>query len=786
MPLPSVVRHPSWSPRAAPSDSSNPERVISRIARTVGSRRSGAIAVIVCALLGPLAVAPAQAVTQSSAGKLVGLYAASTMFSSAPEPIVTGILKVGSTLSVVDGDWQPSPVQLSYQWLRDGSAVDGATGNQHVLTGEDAGASMSVVATGAKAGYITTDRTSAETAPVSNGIISPAPTPTISGTAKVGSKLTASPGVWGPSPVTLQYQWYRSGAAISGATVSTYTPPRTDLGATLTVRVTGSKSGFTTVAKTSAPTSPLGFGTLTAPTPAITGTVRVGSKLTAVAGTWGPGSVVLTHQWYRSGVAISGATASTYVLAPTDLGALMTVKIAGKKSEFVSTTKTSPATVTVAGGVLSSAPTPTISGTPKVNVTLTAVPGTWGPGSVTLRYQWYRSGSVITGATASTYLLTANDLAKTITVRVTGSKTGYTSVAKTSAGTSAVAPGALTAPVSKITGTLKVASTVTAVAGTWAPGSVTLKYQWYRNGAAISGATASTYKLSSSDAGVSITVEVTGSKTGYTTATKASAATASIAKGTLTSTPVPTISGTVKVGSRLTANAGTWGPGPVTLAYQWYRSGSAISGATGSTYVLTSSEVGKTVTVKVTGSKTGYTSVAKTSRATAAATVPIRISGDGIRTVPGEVFRSVYVTASKSLDGCYWETVSGFSKSLGEIVNNDFGHGQRTMEIDATAVGVKTVRCGSWVRLEDIPTARKASIPGNGSWSVQKQIVPGLYRASDGTGGCYWKVSSDFTNSLGSIVVSDFTYAANPIVRINPYDTEFETSRCGSWARISD
>ena len=41
-----------------------------------------------------------------------------------------------------------------------------------------------------------------------------------------------------------------------------------------------------------------------------------------------------------------------------------------------------------------------------------------------------------------------------------------------------------------------------------------------------------------------------------------------------------------------------------------------IIGATAATYVLTSSDVGKTITVRVTGSKTGYTTAAKTSAAT--------------------------------------------------------------------------------------------------------------------------------------------------------------------------
>ncbi len=86
----------------------------------------------------------------------------------------------------------------------------------------------------------------------------------------------------------------------------------------------------------------------------------------------------------------------------------------------------------------------------------------------------------------------------------------------------------------------------------------------------------------------------------------------------LTTTPTPTISGTVKVGRTLTAKPGTWKPSGVSFTYQWKRNGSAISGATKSTYKLTSTSKGKKITVTVTGSKVGYVPVAKTSKSTVA------------------------------------------------------------------------------------------------------------------------------------------------------------------------
>ncbi|WP_242682013.1 S-layer homology domain-containing protein [Herbiconiux sp. SYSU D00978] len=89
------------------------------------------------------------------------------------------------------------------------------------------------------------------------------------------------------------------------------------------------------------------------------------------------------------------------------------------------------------------------------------------------------------------------------------------------------------------------------------------------------------------------------------------------------SSATPTITGSGAVGSTLTANAGTWSPAPVSLKYQWHRNGTAISGATASTYKVAAADAGSTLTVKVTGSKAGYLSATTTSAGKA---VPAPIS----------------------------------------------------------------------------------------------------------------------------------------------------------------
>jgi GH35 family endo-1,4-beta-xylanase len=85
-----------------------------------------------------------------------------------------------------------------------------------------------------------------------------------------------------------------------------------------------------------------------------------------------------------------------------------------------------------------------------------------------------------------------------------------------------------------------------------------------------------------------------------------------------TRTGTPTVSGPATVGGTLTAHPGDWEPQPVTLSYQWYRSGTAIDGATGSTYTLVDADEGQRISVAVTGSEPGYASATEQSQETGA------------------------------------------------------------------------------------------------------------------------------------------------------------------------
>ncbi|MFT4229309.1 MAG: hypothetical protein QM602_03365 [Microbacterium sp.] len=337
--------------------------------------------------------------------------------------------------------------------------------------------------------------------------------------------------------------------------------------------------------------------------PVVSGTLRVGGTLTTTTGPW-PDGTTFQYRWYADGEEIAGARASTLVLTSAQRGTHIEAAVFGEKpGEDGYESKFSGLTGAVAAGKLTAA-NPTISGSVAHGSTLTAKPGTW-TSKTSFSYQWYANGRAISKATKSTFTLASAQKGKKITVKVTGKKSGYTTVAKTSKATGKVA----TAAKPKISGTAKVGAKLTAKPGTWTKGT-TFSYRWYADGKAISKATKSTFTIAAAQVGKKVTVTVTGRKSGYATVSKTSKATARVLKAAK-----PKISGAEYVTKKLTADPGTWTSG-ATLSYQRYADGKAISGATKSTIRLGAAQGGKRITVRVSGKKAGYTSASKLSKAT--------------------------------------------------------------------------------------------------------------------------------------------------------------------------
>lgn len=609
--------------------------------------------------------------------------------------------------------------------------------------------------------------------------ISPPPTIAIAGDLKVGSTVTIESGAWDPADVALTYTWYADDVLLAAASGDQTTLTADLLGRLITVRIAATSEGYADTEVIVSAESPIEAGDFTAiPKPKITGTPQVGVALQATSAKWNP-DAALTYQWSAGGKAIDNATKATFTPGSAQQGKTLTVRVTGAAAGYKSTSVVSAETKAVAYGKLSSTPKPTIAGTARVGAKLTAKPGSWKP-DVALTYQWRANGKNIKGATKSTYTADGAVKGKKISVVVTGKKVGFTTVSQTSASTKAVANGVFSkAPKPTISGTAQVGKKLTAKPGNWAP-AAKLSYQWKANGKAIKGATRATFTVTGAQHGKRITVTVTAKKANYTTKSMASSATAKVAKP-FGKTSVPKISGKVRTGSTLKVTVGSWSPKP-SFSYQWKANGTPIKGATKSSYKLKDGDVGKKITVTVTGKRSTYITKSRTSSATAKVAGPLpTLTKNGTFKVGTDIAAGTYV--AKGGDGCYWERRSSAGSSFSGIIANDFSlGGQRIVTIAKSDKYFMTSDCGSWTRI--LSQASPKTSFGDGVYAVGVHIKPGVYKAPGGY-GCYWAALSGFSGSLSDIIENDFTLGGQQYVRIYADDRGFETSDCGTWKRVS-
>ena len=82
-------------------------------------------------------------------------------------------------------------------------------------------------------------------------------TPSITGRPAVGATLTADPGTWVPATASLTYRWLRDGQPVACIGGPMYEPGPADVGAVISVRVTGTAFGYAGTSAESATTVPV-------------------------------------------------------------------------------------------------------------------------------------------------------------------------------------------------------------------------------------------------------------------------------------------------------------------------------------------------------------------------------------------------------------------------------------------------------------------------------------------------------------------------------------------------
>ncbi|WP_410495216.1 S-layer homology domain-containing protein [Cellulosilyticum sp. ST5] len=589
---------------------------------------------------------------------------------------ITGTLQVGETLtghytySDVNGDLEGTSI---YKWYRadnvsglNKAEIAGATTKTYVLTSADIGKYISfevtpVAATGIAQGIAVE---SAWVGPVVVAQVAPtAIVQAITGTLQVGESLTGNytySDVNGDLEGTSTYKWYRADSSsglnkteIAGANAKTYVLQSADEGKYISFEVT--PVALTGIAQGTAVLSAWAGIIVPAEAPptatvqAITGTLQVGETLTGhytygdVNGDLEGASI---YKWYRADNAsglnkdqIVGSTGITYVLTSADIGKYISFEVIPVATTgiaqgiVVESVRTGPIVVAQVAPTVTVQP---ITGTLQVGETLTGhytYSDINGDLEGISTYKWYRADNSsglnkteIVGATGITYVLTSSDEGKYISFEVIPVAT--TGIAKGIAvesawiGPVALAQVAPTAAVQPITGTLQVGETLTGhyiysdVNGDEQGAST---YKWYRadsasglNKTVIAGANATTYVLTSGDAGKYICFEVTPvATTGIAQGIAVESAwigPVALAQVAPTAT-VQQITGTLQVGETLTGHytySDVNGDEQGASTYKWYRADNAsglnktaIAGAIGITYVLTSSDEEKYISFKV-------------------------------------------------------------------------------------------------------------------------------------------------------------------------------------------
>ncbi len=436
---------------------------------------------------------------------------------------------------------------LTYQWRKDGTNIAGATGSSYTINNINAGhaGSYTVVITGTCGNLTSNAAVLTVNAPP---VITTQP---VSVAQCTGANVTFSVTATGTG---LTYQWRKDGVNIAGATAGTYAI--NNINAThagnYDVVITGTCGNVTSNAAALTVNTPPAITTQPVSVAQCAGT-NVTFSVTAT----GTG---LAYQWRKDGANIAGATGSSYIINninATHAGSY-TVVITG-----------------TCGNLTSSAAVLTVNTAPAITaqpVNLVLCEGASGTFSVTatgtgLTYQWRKDGTNIAGATGSTYTIPVINAthAGNYDVVITGTCGSLTSNA---ASLTVNTPPSITAqPVS-----------ITQCAGTSATFSVTalgtgLTYQWRKNGAAISGATGTSYTIGSIAAGDAGNYDVVIAGTcGNLT---------SVAAVLTVNTP-PSITAQP---ANATACEGTSASFSVTavgtgLTYQWRRNGVIISGET--------------------------------------------------------------------------------------------------------------------------------------------------------------------------------------------------------------
>ncbi|MGO9900193.1 MAG: C1 family peptidase [Solirubrobacteraceae bacterium] len=435
---------------------------------------------------------------------------------------------------------------------------------------------------------------------------------------------------------------------------------------------------------------------------------------------------------------------------------------------------------------------PALSGSAAEAQTLTATHGSWSPAATSYTYNWERAASgssdwsAIAGASNATYLTGAADLGNDVRVLVTATNpTGSGASASAAVGPITSSSPSNSAPPA-VTGSLRPGQTLTATTGTWSGAPTSYAYQWQRatgNGAnwtPIANATSSTYLEATADVSASLRVAVTATNS-YGFSAAYSAAVGPVLSGAPSNTAAPVVTGTQREGSTLSASAGTWSPAASSYAYQWQRSANggstwaSISGATGTTYVLESPDVGALVRVQVTATNSNGQGIASTqvgpiaSDAPASSALPA-ISGTAkqgqtLKTTNGTWSPAAtsysYQWQRSSNKGTSWSAIAGATGATYVTASADLAASLRVVLTAINSYGQVSASSAAFGPIGSAAPASTAlpAISGTAKQGQTLKTTNGTWNPAATSYSYQWQRSSNKGTSWSSIArASDASY----------------------------
>jgi hypothetical protein len=356
-----------------------------------------------------------------------------------------------------------------------------------------------------------------------------------------------------------------------------------------------------------------------------------------------------------------------------------------------------------------------------------------------------------------------------------------------------------------ISGASQDGKTLTGSPGAWsASPSPAYSYRWQRcdstgaNCVGISAATSTTYKLTHADVGNTIALLVTA-RNSAGTSSAVSAATAVIAAAPPSDQTAPTISGTAQIEQTLTAASGNWnGTPPLSYTYQWRRCDStgaacaAISGATSTTHLLVSADVGHSLRVYITATNSVGSSSASSHATAVVTSAPVNTSAP---TISGTAQAGQTLTAGPGLWSAYPPASYAYQwlscDSTGTNCNQISGATSNTYAVTTSDVGA-TVRVAVTAS-----NSLGSAVANSADSGVVISAASDIVVAAAGDIACD-PLNTNFNNGFGTTGFCQAMATSNLLVKDSPmailplgddqYEcgslSAFQNSYGSSWGRL--